>query len=363
MPLDPNIFFQGAALRQANDARTQATIGNFFDKLQAKKLAEQDPERMLRQSVARVIKGEGTQEDQDLIKFESVLKGGATTYKPDEFGNVRAMTEPTLYDRLYGSGGQQPYQPQYPAMGDVSIPTMDSIDMTTPQMPANMSRPLTTSDLSSDIFAGGENGLDLDRIANARIENANRVNMPAGDSPMIGAGEKTYIDKTPFGKKERYSADVDLEKKRQEELMKIEMESQKPIALEQGKIATFADRMKEANKQIENLTDAQTNLVQKGLSNVPVAGNFLTTTEFKKADQARRNFINSVLRRESGAVISPEEFDNANKQYFPQPGDTPEVISQKSQNRQTVIDGFTREAGASYKPKQESNVINWEDLP
>lgn len=361
MPLDPNIFFQGAALRNANNQQLQSTIGGVVDRLYEQRKLEQDPERQLRASVARVVSGSGTPEDEALIKFESILKGGETKYMPDEFGNVRAVTQPTLYDRLYGAGGQQPYQPQYPAMGDMSVPAMDSIDVSTPKMPADISRPLSQADLSSDIFANGEKGIDLNRIAQARIDNAARVNMPAGD--LVKPSEKAYIDSTAFGQKERYSADVDLNKKRQEEQMKIEMEAKKPISLEQGKVATFADRMKEADKQIASLTEAQTNLVQKGVSGVPVAGNYLTSPEFKKADQAQRNFINAVLRRESGAVISPEEFDNAKKQYFPQPGDTPEVIAQKAQNRNTVIQGFSREAGPSYKPKEENNVINWEDLP
>jgi hypothetical protein len=49
----------------------------------------------------------------------------------------------------------------------------------------------------------------------------------------------------------------------------------------------------------------------------------------QKVEQAQRNFINAVLRRESGAVIGSEEFDNARKQYFPQPGDEQGTIAQK----------------------------------
>lgn len=208
MPLDPNILFQGAALRQANDARTQATIGNFFDKLQAQKIAEQDPEKMLRKAVARQIQGQGTPEDEALIKFESVLKGGETKYMPDEDGNVRAVTQPTLYDRLYQTGGQAPYQPQYPAMGDMSMPTMDSVDVSVPNAPAPMNRPLTTADLSSDAFAGAEKGVDFNRIANARANNAARVNLPAGVSPS-----NTYVANTPKGRQEAFKTDEAIRQK------------------------------------------------------------------------------------------------------------------------------------------------------
>jgi hypothetical protein len=80
-----------------------------------------------------------------------------------------------------------------------------------------------------------------------------------------------------------------------------------------------------------------------------VAEGFLTSEPFKKFAQARRNFINAVLRRESGAVISPSEFADANKQYFPMPGDTAEVLDQKRKNRQTVLDGMIRAAGPAYQ--------------
>lgn len=56
----------------------------------------------------------------------------------------------------------------------------------------------------------------------------------------------------------------------------------------------------------------------------------------KKQDQAERNFVNSILRRESGAAISPDEFASAEKQYFPRVGDSPEVLKQKELNRKTV---------------------------
>jgi hypothetical protein len=120
----------------------------------------------------------------------------------------------------------------------------------------------------------------------------------------------------------------------------------------QGQAAAFADRMATANSILEDpkLTAAQTDMTQVGLSNVPFIGNTLTSEERKMAEQAQRDFVNAILRRESGAVISPSEFDNAAKQYFPQPGDTPAVIEQKRQNRVLAIQGVSRAAGPSYVP-------------
>ena len=51
------------------------------------------------------------------------------------------------------------------------------------------------------------------------------------------------------------------------------------------------------------------------------------------------------MRRESGAAIADSEFDSAEKQYFPVPGDSPAVITQKRRNRETVINSLRVASG------------------
>jgi hypothetical protein len=122
----------------------------------------------------------------------------------------------------------------------------------------------------------------------------------------------------------------------------------------QGKAAGFADRMAEANAILEEsaVTNAGQNAAQSSLSAIPIVGNALTSANRQKFEQAERNFINSQLRRESGAVISPEEFANARKQYIPQFGDSKQVLEQKKANRQSNIESMQRESGPFYKPKE-----------
>jgi len=74
-------------------------------------------------------------------------------------------------------------------------------------------------------------------------------------------------------------------------------------------------------------------------------GNKMLPAEAQKAEQSQRDFINAVLRQESGAAIAPSEFDNARKQYFQQPGDSKEVLSQKESNRKMAIEGLKVMAG------------------
>lgn len=113
----------------------------------------------------------------------------------------------------------------------------------------------------------------------------------------------------------------------------------------EGKNTGFLIRARDSNDVITKLEDQGTSLWNNTAGQLPVVGNFLRGDDAQKFDQAKRDFINAQLRQESGAVISPEEFKNAEVQYFPQPGDSPAVIAQKRENRQNAISGFQIRSG------------------
>ncbi|RZN21936.1 hypothetical protein [Bradyrhizobium sp. Leo121] len=128
---------------------------------------------------------------------------------------------------------------------------------------------------------------------------------------------------------------------------------------EQMKSAGFADRLSESEGIFSGvdgkpgLTNANTP-TQYAIEKAPIgdyARNYLHSKEYLQLDQAKRNFLNAKLRQESGAAISPSEFESGDKQYFPLPNDPPEVVAQKAANRRTVIEGMARDAGAGYRPK------------
>ena len=105
----------------------------------------------------------------------------------------------------------------------------------------------------------------------------------------------------------------------------------------QGKGVAFGSRMENAQSTINRFENQGTDIYNAIVSNVPFAGNLLTSEEFKQYDQAKQDFINAQLRWESGAAIGQDEFRRADLQYFPQPGDTPAVIEQKRRNRQAAV--------------------------
>lgn len=89
--------------------------------------------------------------------------------------------------------------------------------------------------------------------------------------------------------------------------------------------------------------------------------------EQQQNQQARRNFISAVLRKESGAAISPQEYINEEKKYFPQLGDSEAVIKQKQEARQSAIKSLEIQAGPGAKFIKEAGspkrVVNFNDLP
>lgn len=132
----------------------------------------------------------------------------------------------------------------------------------------------------------------------------------------------------------------------------------KPMTEGQAKANLFGGRMVEADRVLGDLEDkgvTDAGLIKGAVQGVAglapfigdklsdAAGSVMNTlpgalggpnSAQQRVEQARRDFINAVLRRESGAVISPQEFANAERQYFPQPGDAKDVLAQKRRNRQ-----------------------------
>lgn len=131
----------------------------------------------------------------------------------------------------------------------------------------------------------------------------------------------------------------------------------KPQTADQLKAEGFANRLQDANTVISQLETTGAKLIGtiSGDKNFP---NAFKSPERQQLEQAERNFVNSILRRESGAAISPSEFDNATAQYFPQPGDSDEVIKQKSQNRLRAINNFQVESGKANQNNYDPVAID-----
>lgn len=98
----------------------------------------------------------------------------------------------------------------------------------------------------------------------------------------------------------------------------------------------FAERMLRTNDIMSKLEAKgfdPASAGQRALHEVPFVGNFLTSDDWKQYNQAAENWVRANLRKESGAVIGPEEMADEKKNYFPQPGDDLATVQQKARLR------------------------------
>lgn len=164
-------------------------------------------------------------------------------------------------------------------------------------------------------------------------------------------------------RRDRARHDRETEKNEREKLetqMEIARLKGEEFKANETKSLGYAVRAAEAH-EILNATAADENLMELGayqtFSKMPFgAGDAVTwainhgmSEATQKAMQARRNFINAVLRVESMATITEAEFENGNKQYFPVSGDSPAVIAQKAANREDSIKSLIYQSGKAWK--------------
>ena len=132
----------------------------------------------------------------------------------------------------------------------------------------------------------------------------------------------------------------------------------------QSKAFMFGNRMETSNAAFESLFNKDGNptyspsfvaskrnaektwVVGEALGGV---ANLFASEEDQLASQSMRDFINAVLRNESGAAIAEHEFTNAQAQYFPEVNDGAKVRQQKAENRAVAI--ATMKAAAGQDPE------------
>jgi hypothetical protein len=141
-----------------------------------------------------------------------------------------------------------------------------------------------------------------------------------------------------------------------------ELSGGKPRGMQEGgsvnKMRGLAMRAGQANNIINELetTFNPNNMRDLLASNLPfdptAIENLLTSAEKKQYDLAKLDFTTSILRKETGAVINDSEIDYIDRTFFPQLGDDEEIVMQKRQARQQVIQSLMPEE----KPKSKDIV-------
>lgn len=90
-------------------------------------------------------------------------------------------------------------------------------------------------------------------------------------------------------------------------------------------------------------------VMQGGPISASVA-NTVLSPEGQRYYQAAADWVRAKLRKESGAVISPQEMEQEIKTYFPVPGDTAETVAQKRAARMQAQEGMQMMGGRAVVP-------------
>jgi hypothetical protein len=110
----------------------------------------------------------------------------------------------------------------------------------------------------------------------------------------------------------------------------------KPLTEAQSKDTVFVTRAAGALPKIDELGDELTSAPQNMASGLPF-GNYAKTAKFQQAEQAGKEFLQAILRKDTGAAITAEETAEYGSVYLPRPGDSPEVLAQKQESRRRAV--------------------------
>jgi hypothetical protein len=121
----------------------------------------------------------------------------------------------------------------------------------------------------------------------------------------------------------------------------------------EGQLAAsgFANRVQAATSTLTSLEESgydPTSLTEKIATVVP-GGNYALSNEAQEYQGAKEDFITAVLRKESGAVISDQEFAREDKKYFPQPGDSAKTVQLKQARRDNQLEVLRKQSKGVYE--------------
>lgn len=139
------------------------------------------------------------------------------------------------------------------------------------------------------------------------------------------------------------------------DIVSRENKPEKALTEGQANSAAFAMRAIAADKDLQTNTFNNTDISSYVGEVLP---NFAKSGARQSFENSRDLFTRAVLRKESGALISPLEQKEADDLYFPRPGDAPELVAQKARNRQLAIKGLQEGAAPGSIVKVETKVIN-----
>ena len=121
----------------------------------------------------------------------------------------------------------------------------------------------------------------------------------------------------------------------------------------QSKDLVYYRRGQQAQANLEGVGEALTGYGDTIKGSVPMIGNSLVSKDYQLANQAGREFLAAILRKDTGAAVTKQEFEIYGDMYLPRPGDTPEVLQQKKAARDLALDAIKTGMGAASRALPE----------
>lgn len=179
---------------------------------------------------------------------------------------------------------------------------------------------------------------------------------PATGGPVLGPRMKPD-NPTPYQvEDQQFQRDREAQRKLEWDATHNPDGSEKPKVVTDGKPTEyqmksnqFYGRMLTAENQYRTVPlrsrDARTGLGQAFHEFAPSLDATFNSSDRVTADNSARDWIAASLRQESGANITPAEYDNQYRIFFPMPGDTDVQRKEKELKRKQAMLGFKTSAG------------------
>ena len=318
MPLDPNILLRGSQMQSANN---QNLLNTVYGALTRKQEDERYKERMGMQKEMFDLKRQQLKDQMNNkgMDFGRLAQVGMFKMASGQEPNPQEMAAVKMVD------AQNQTKPSFdPASGRV-VPRTSLFDALNYNIPSNVPQP---------------------DIAPSPIPQSSSESSDSSISVDLGAIPSNVSPKT--------------KQKVEEQLAGAEVKQQlNDFSDAELQAAGFYDRMKASEEILGSLGNKALPDEKTALAGtVPLAGKYLErkamTPSQEKFKSAAMNWIRANLRKESGAAIGKDEMADEFVNYFPQVGDDPEVVKQKSALRQIAMDNMKRSTGKAISTLKEA---------
>jgi|GEM_PF-6938468 len=109
----------------------------------------------------------------------------------------------------------------------------------------------------------------------------------------------------------------------------------------QSKDTVYATRATNAAPLLNKYEESLLNLGENLADGIPMnLGNYAQSEEYQLARDAGRDFLASILRKDTGAAITAQEETIYGKMFLPQPGDKPRTVEAKRQRRAMAVEAI-----------------------